>query len=233
MAKLDLDEVKAWVSGAIALHAHDLISALAHRYQVSNATASATIKKLEKSGLITRSGPVNRPVFEPSSNLVLMHSYSLPVKDVEQIWQQDFAPFMLQDLTKKQQQLVQASFAAFVNNASSHARGNTLHIIVEQLLSNIEMTFQDNGVGVFKQLALAHPEMTTATELLNAQMETHPNRSITVLAPQFDYFQIEANGLHFPEELAPLAPLAPELAAENAEEFFDQGTTVIMGLTLN
>jgi enoyl reductase-like protein len=102
-----------------------------------------------------------------------------------------------------------------------------LHVIVEQLLSNIEMTFQDNGVGVFKQLVLAHPEMTSANQLLNAQMKAYPNRSITVLAPQFDYFQIEANGLHFPEELA------PEPSADNAEELFEQGTTVIMGLTLN
>jgi DNA-binding Lrp family transcriptional regulator len=224
MNKIDLEDAKVWVSGAVKQHSHDLIKALAHRYQVSNATASATIRKLEIAGLITRSGAVNRPVFESASNSVLMHSYSLPLQDEEQIWERDFAPFLLDGVTAQQRELIHTGFVAIANNASTWSRGKTLHAVVEQSLNNIELTLQDNGIGVFKHIAPAHPEMTTATELLNAQMTVHPNRSVTVLAGKFDYFQIEANGMHFPEELA------PDL---HEEELFEQGTTVIMGLTLN
>lgn len=224
MPKIDLDEAKAWVSTMIHSHSHDLIKALAHRYQVSGSTASATIKKLETSGLIKRSGPVNRPLFELSSDIEIMHSYSLPLLDEEQIWQRDFAPFFQAGLTKNQQALIHAGFVAIANNASAHSRGSTLHVIAELSMNNIEMTLQDNGIGIFKKIAPEHPEMSTSTELLNAQMSVHQNRSITVLVGQFDYFQIEANGLHFPEELA---------ADSDDDELFEQGTTVIMSLTLN
>jgi hypothetical protein len=222
--KIDLDEAKEWVSTVVNLHSHDLIRALAHRYQVSHSTASATIKKLELAGAIIRSGPATRPVFEPSSNVVVMHSYSLPLHNEEEIWSRDYAPYLLTGLSQQQRELIHDGFVAIANNASLYSRGSALHVIIEQSLNNIEMTLQDNGVGVFKHIAPAHPEMTTATELLNAQMSVHPHRSITVLAPKFDYFQIEANGKHFPEELA------PEI---DEEDTYDQGTTVIMGLTLN
>lgn len=227
MAKIELDEAKVWVASVVNQHSHDLIKTLAHRYQVSSATAAATIKKLEQDGVILRSGARNRPVFELATNLVLTESYSLPIQDEEQIWLRDFAPFLLDGLSATQFDLIHAGFVAIAKNASAYSRGKILNVIVEQSLNNIEMTLQDNGVGVFKHIAPEYSEMSTAPKLLNAHMIAHPSRSLAMLAGRFDFFQIEANGMHFPEELA------PEPIDETDEELFEQGTTVIMALTLN
>ena len=230
MIKIDLDEVKNWVSETVNMHSHDLIAALAHRYQVSRTTASTTIKKLEQAGVVKRSGSKARPVFEPASNVVVMHSYSLPLQDTEQVWRRDIAPFFLQGLTENQRNLLHDGFVAMAGTASDYSQGTTLHIIAEKSFNNIEMTFQDNGVGAFKQIAQSHPNMTTATGLLNAQLKAPSHQSITALANAFDYFQIEANGLHFPEEMA---PEANGKDGDDTGDAYRQGTTVIIGLTLN
>ena len=160
---------------------------------------------------------------EPVSDVVLMHSYSLPLHGAERIWLHDFAPFLNSGLTDQQRELIHEGFDAFADNASHFSHGSTLHIIVEQSLNNIEMTFQDNGTGIYKRLGMDCPGAATAFEILDAYMTKHPNCSINQLAPRFDYVRIESNGLCFPASSA----------SESEEEMFEQGTTVVLALTLN
>lgn len=160
---------------------------------------------------------------ESVSDVVLMNSYSLPLHGAERIWLHDFAPFLNAGLTDSQRELVHEAFDAFADNASHFSHGSTLHIIVEQSLNNIEMTFQDNGTGIYERLAIECPKATTAFSILDAYMTKHPNCSINQLASQFDYVQIEANGMCF--------PAVP--ASDDQEDFYDQGTTVVLALTLN
>ena len=56
-------------------------------------------------------------------------------------------------------------------------------------------------------------------------MQLPAHRALTAVVAQFDYVQIEANGLHYPKEQAPVA--------DGEEELYEQGTTVILGLTLD
>ncbi|PRC94168.1 Lrp/AsnC family transcriptional regulator [Solimicrobium silvestre] len=223
MAKIDFDEAKSWVTSALSLHAHDLIKALASRYQVSSSTASATVKKLEQAGVIKRTGAVNRPIFEAASNITVMQSYSLPLGDAEQIWQRDFAPFLMQDLNENLRKLISSSFTAIANNASQHSQGNSMHVIAEQTADHIELTVQDNGIGVFKQISKTKQcaDLAAAAALLERS-----NSAIKALAQKFDFFLIEANGMHYPEQAAPAVDT-------ETEELFEQGTTVIMELTLS
>lgn len=223
MKKIDLEEVEAWVSYAVTLHSEDLINAFSHRFQVDAALAAQTLNELVLSGLITRSGPANRPVFLPASNQTLMHSYSLPLHGAERIWQHDFAPFLSKGLTAQQSELIHEGFDAIADNASHYSHGSTLHIIVEKSLNNIEMTFQDNGMGIYKRMSVAHPGLNTATGILNAYITNHRNCSLNRLAPQFDYVQIESNGMCFPELKGNDDPV----------EVYEQGTTVVLALTLN
>jgi len=153
----------------------------------------------------------------------LMHSYSLPLHGAERIWLHDFGPYLKDGLTAEQLELIHEGFDAMADNASHFSHGNTLHIIVEQSMNNLEMTFQDNGIGIYKKLATMYPDKSTAFDLLDAHMTAHPGCSLNQLAPRFDYVQIEANGLCFPE--------LP--ASDPQEEVFDQGTTVVLALTLN
>lgn len=153
----------------------------------------------------------------------LMHSYSLPLHGAERIWLHDFAPFLADGLTKPQLELVHEAFDAIADNASHFSHGSTLHIIVEQSMNNLEMTFQDNGVGIYKKMAMMYPEKLTAFDLLDAYMTAHPDCSINRLAPSFDYVQIEANGMCFPASQD----------SDSDEDVFDQGTTFVLALTLN
>ncbi len=160
---------------------------------------------------------------EVVSDVVLMNSYSLPLHGAERIWLHDFAPFLNTGLSDAQRELIHEAFDAFADNASHFSHGSTLHIIVEQSLNNIEMTFQDNGTGIYKRMAMDCPEATTAFDILDTYMTKHPKCSINQLAPQFDYIQIESNGKCFPDSSA----------SDGKEDIFDQGTTVVLALTLN
>ena len=160
---------------------------------------------------------------QPVQDVVLMHSYSLPLHGAERIWLHDFAPFINPGLTDQQRELIHEGFDAFADNASHFSHGSTLHIIVEQSANNIEMTFQDNGTGMYQRMAMDCPEAKTAFGILDAYMTKHPNCSINQLAPRFDYIQIESNGMCFPQQPA----------ADGKEELFEQGTTVVLALTLN
>ena len=233
MAKIDLEEAKTWVVNALALHAHDLSNALAIRYQVSSSTASATLKQLELAGVIRRSGPVNRPVFESASNITVMHSYSFPLGDVGQLWSRDFAEALSAAMSVPQHELLKNSFILLANYAAQYSRGTNLHVVLEQTTQHIEMSLQDNGVGLFKQMVNAKQaaDADAARVLLSELRETPktsgemaPLSAIACLAGKFDYFLIEANSKHFPLAAAPL---------EVEEELFEQGTTVIMELSLS
>ena len=221
--KIDMDEAKAWISQAVILHAHDLVKACAQRFQVDTVTATAVIDELVLIGVITREESAGRVEFAPASNLTIMHSYSLPLHGAERIWLHDFAPFLKPDITDARLALIHEAFDAVADNASHYSHGSTLHIIVEQSLNNIEMTFQDNGMGIYKRMALACPGQDTATGILNAYITAHRNCALNRLAPQFDYVQIESNGLCFPEQPGD----------DSLEEMYAQGTTVVLALTLN
>ena len=223
MKKIDMDEAKAWVFGAVTLHAHDLVKAFAQRFQTDKTTALAILDELALAGVITRGGSESRPEFAPASNLTLMHSYSLPLHGAERIWLQDFEPYLKQGLTESQFQLIHEGFDAVAENASHYSHGSTLHIIVERSLNNIELIFQDNGVGIFQKMSQTCPGFNTATGVLNAYITSHRNCSLNRLAPQFDYVQIEANGMCFPEQAD----------QDSLEDMFAQGTTVLLALTLN
>ena len=235
MAKIDLDDAKTWVQTALALHAHDLSKAMANRYQVSSSTASAALKQLELAGVIKRSGPVNRPVFEAASNQTIMHSYSFPLGDAGSIWERDFAAALGTTVNdKSKRELLKSGFIAAANNAAQHSRGNSLHVVLELSAAHIELSMQDNGIGLYKQMVNAKQadDIGAAVELLTA-LQAAPKKSgdlaalsaIAALANEFDYFLIEANGAHFPVAAAP-----QELDAD--EEWFEQGTTVILELSL-
>jgi DNA-binding Lrp family transcriptional regulator len=233
MAKIDLDEAKTWVLSALALHAHDLTRAMANRYQASSSTASAALKQLELAGVIRRSGPINRPVFEAASNKTVMQSYSFPLGDAGDIWARDFLASLSEQLSASQRELLKTSFMALANNAAQHSRGTNLHVVLEQTAEHVEMSLQDNGAGLFKQLVNAKlaADIAAAVALLTT-LQAMPNTSadmssfsvISGLANQFDYFLIEANGVHF--------PLAAAAVESQEEELFEQGTTVIMELSL-
>lgn len=225
MKKIDLDEANGWIAGVVSLHPRDLVKAVAQHYQVGRDSASAMVKQCELSGLISRSGPISRPLFASADNLTLMQSYSLPLGEAETIWGQDFAGELTEGLASAQAQLIHSAFVTLAEHASAHSRGKTLHIIVERLSNNIEMTFQDNGVGLFHAIAGQHLGSQASAELIDAQMQLPAHRALTTVVGRFDYVQIEANGLHFPKEQAP--------ASEGDEELYEQGTTVILGLTLN
>ena len=220
MKKIDLDEANGWIAGVVSLHPRDLVKVVGQHYQVGRDSASAMVKQCELAGFIRRSGPLSRPLFALASNLTLMQSYSLPLGEAEKIWLQDFASELTEGLTSAQTQLIHSTFVALATHASAHSRGKTLHIIAERQLNNIEMTFQDNGVGLFHDIAAQRLASRAAAELIEAQMQLPAHQPVTALV-----VQIEANGLHFPKEQAP--------AAEGEEELYEQGTTVILGLTLD
>lgn len=228
MKKIDLDEANEWIAGVVGLHPRDLVKAVTQHYQVGRDSASAMVKQCELAGLISRSGPPSRPLFVPSENLTLMQSYSLPLDAVEKIWQQDFATALTDGLLPAQQQLLHLAFVTLAGHASAHSRGKALHIIAERQPNHLEMTFQDNGVGLFREIAAQGLDDQAATKLVELQMQLPAHRPVTSLVAQFDYVQIEANGLHFPKEQAPAA-----LDSDDEEELYEQGTTVVLGLTLN
>ncbi len=157
------------------------------------------------------------------TKIELMHSYSLPLHGAERIWLHDFAPALKDALTQSQYELVHEAFDAFADNASHYSHGSTLHIVAELSDNNIELTFQDNGVGIYKRMAMAVPEQQTAFDILDAYIRKHPDCSIHQLAQRFDYVQIEANGLCFPR--------LPGAVDDDQE--FNQGTAIVLALTLN
>lgn len=228
MAKIDLEQAGIWVVGALGLHAHELTKALANRYQVSSSTAAVTIRQLEQQGLIRRTGPVNRPVFEASSDVTLMQSYRFPLDDVAQLWERDFATGLSGQLTAGQRSALRTAFIALAENAQRHSKGNCLHVVIEQTQTHLEMMLQDNGMGLFKHVcqSLACADLAAAALVIAGPENKKIFTGINPLIPTFDYFLIEANGMHYP------AAAAPE-EHEIDEELFEQGTTVILELTLS
>ncbi len=228
MAKIDFDDAKAWVSGAVSQHGHALTQALASRYGVGRSAAVAAIQKLEKAGLIRRTGAVNRPVFVVGANLTLMQSYSLKGLNVSEIWQRDFAPFLSSSLSVAQSAVLEAGFIAIAGNASLHSQGNSLHVVLEQDATHIELTLHDNGIGLFKQFCQTQKnhDLHEAVKELSLQSAKNPGKGIAVPEKSFDFFLIEANGVQYPADAAPAPLSSPE------EDLFEQGTTVIMELSI-
>ncbi len=222
MNNIDLEEAKVWAATALPLHAHDLNLALAHRFQVDTASAARIIKALELAGTIKHTTSDNGPVYAPSFDLALMHSYSFPLGTLADVWEQDFAPFIAARLTVAQRDLFKTSFLVTVQHAADYSRGTNVHVVLDFTAKQVEMTVQDNGIGFFRQLEQQQFTPAQAADRLAQQIRDRVMPTTINAVPGFDYFLIEANGMHYPPEAAP---------DETGDELFEQGTTIIMSLS--
>lgn len=200
--KLSTNVLMQWVTHAVRLHPQRLGAALIDEFGVSRTAASTALRQLEKAGYVVRQRGGTRPLFAPGPSRQVWKSYPLPKLDESLIWDTDFAPFVVgaSNVTN----ILQHGFTEMVNNANDHSGGTEVTIGYVCVDGFHSMVVADNGIGVFRRIAVALdlPDHRMALLELSkgkftSDQRNHSGEGIFFTSRLFDRFFLWANQLEY------------------------------------
>lgn len=231
MSRLDMMQVRRWVTEASHRHPQALSAALVERFKVSRAAAATALRKLADEGWIVRHGST-RPSYTPGRKRRISQVYALPGVDEQHCWEADFQPYF--NLPPNVENMCHHGFTEMLNNANDHSSGTSVYVGVWQDEGEVSIAIADNGVGIFERIAsaLSLPDRRLALlELSKGKLTTDPERhsgeGIFFTSRMFDRFVIEANGLHYTHDTT----YSHDWLLE--EDFGEQGTWVRMAMPIS
>lgn len=227
------DDLIRNVTVDVTEHPRDLSKLYCDRYKVSRVTATRLIKRLERDGWLSRSGPSTHPVFSPGYRRRLSGLFPLAGLDENLLWELSFSRYV--SVPSNIRNILHHGFTEMVNNAVDHSQGTHVFVFLDQSETHIRLTVSDDGIGIFKKIsdALQLADRRQAIfELAKGKLTTDPSKhsgeGIFFTSRMFDSFSIEANGLDFSH----LESIDHDWLEERKNTFPD-GTTVHMGISLN
>jgi len=121
----------------------------------------------------------------------------------DKVWR-EFARPKLEDLPENILRICQYGFTEMVNNAIDHSEGSRITCGLKRSALNIELTVEDDGVGIFKKIKDSlnlEDERHAVLELSKGKLTTDPARhtgeGIFFSSRMFDTFSILSGTLYF------------------------------------
>ena len=238
-----LDEKDAAIL-ATARETTTLASTAAERTGLSRVAVSRRIKKLADTGYLERHGSGTRQTYSTGANRFWLLQTELAT--VAQsggefgAWEKHVAP-LLEGLPDNVQNLANIAFTEMVNNVLDHSQARHIQMAVHVFRGHVQMLVADDGVGIFRRIAVAlelFDDRLALLELAKGKFttapEAHSGMGVFVSSRMLDGFAIDSKGLTFDLRMGP-----QKLAALDWVDAFTlprasgQGTVVRMDLALN
>lgn len=151
----------------------------------------------------------------------------------DRIWNQHVAP-LLKELPENVQDIWHYGFTEMFNNALDHSSGKKVIVNVNQTSTDIEISLQDDGAGIFKKIQKAldlyderHAVLELAKGKFTTDPENHTGQGIFFSSRMFDEFSIVSGKVYFSHKY----PKNEDWILEVPEQ--SQGTLVMMQLAKN
>jgi anti-sigma regulatory factor (Ser/Thr protein kinase) len=198
MARLDINTLTLWITGAAIDHPNDLADQVAQRMGVTRRTANKVLSRLVELNWLIREGSKNRPKFRPGLLRQAAKRYALEGLEEDTPWSRDFAPCF--SLPPEVNRMTQHAFCELLNNAIDHSEGTSVTVSLRQTQSHVQLLVSDDGRGVFDKIheAFSLEDPTLAMlELskgkLTSQPARHTGRGLFFTSKLADIFDLHAN----------------------------------------
>lgn len=238
-----LDEKDATIL-ATARETTTLASTAAERTGLSRVAVSRRIKKLADTGYLERHGSGTRQTYSTGANRFWLLQTELAT--VAQsggefgAWEKHVAP-LLEGLRDNVQNLANIAFTEMVNNVLDHSQARHIQMAVHVFGGHVQMLVADDGVGIFRRIAVAlelFDDRLALLELAKGKFttapEAHSGMGVFVSSRMLDGFAIDSKGLTFDLRMGPQKLAALDwVDAYALPRASGQGTVVRMDLALN
>lgn len=202
MARLELNALTQWITGAAMHHPNHLADELARRCGVTRRTANKALHRLVELNWLVQEGTPRRPTHRPGLLRQVAQRYLLDGLEEDIPWARDFAPYFV--LPAQVQRMAQHVFCELVNNAVDHSEGTCVAVSLRQTPSHLQILVSDDGRGVFDKIheafALADPTLAMlelSKGKLTSQPQRHTGRGLFFTSKLADVFDLHANELAF------------------------------------
>ncbi len=228
---IDYREVTLDITADITAHPRDLGKLLASRHAVTRASSASLIRRLEREGWVSRSGPATHPIYSPGFRRRRSFTAALAGLEEDRVWEHEFSPYLL--LRPNVRTIVQHGLTEMTNNAIDHSAGSRVWLQATQDSDSVQIVIADDGIGIFERitgaLRLTDPRLAVF-ELAKGKVTTDPRRhtgeGVFFTSRMFDEFVIEANGLVF-------SPGGSTAGEPSLDRSIASGTQVRMSLALD
>jgi anti-sigma regulatory factor (Ser/Thr protein kinase) len=229
----DPKAVRRFIFEKLNDHPNDIVRITSEEFKISRQAAHAHVAKLVKEGFILPEGNTNKRRYMMKPTVITHEIQFEQCNDEDIVWRQFVGP-LLSSLSENVQIICYHGFTEIFNNAIDHSEAKSALINIVHTQTDITITIQDNGVGIFEkirsQFAL-EDQRQAILELSKGKLTTDPTRhsgeGIYFTSRMFDKFAILSNYIYFLHESD-----NEDWAIENRSENV-KGTTVIMKIDTN
>ena len=195
------EEIRQFIWDSVENHPVDLAKFVSEAFNISRQAVNRHIRQLIEKGILGIKGSTRNPHYY---RLVLGKNYSMDgtLKE-DRVWRADIAP-LLADLPNNVIDLWHYGFTEIFNNAIEHSGGNSVRITLKRTASDLSISIEDNGVGIFNKIKNTlnlFDERESVLELAKGKLTTDPSNhsgeGIFFTSRVFDKFLILSGGMIF------------------------------------
>jgi len=210
-----------------------LSKAVSEQFGISRQAAQKHIKKLVDAGVLHMSGTTNAAKYTLAVQAEKSKKFTLSPDITEDgVWRSFVRP-ELDDIPQNVMSICQHGFTEMFNNVIDHSEGTTVYVVVERSDYHVQLSIQDNGIGIFRKIRRdfgLDDEKHAILELSKGKLTSDPSRhsgeGIFFSSRMFDRFAIVSREQLFTHTI------------ENDDWLFDiedsgEGTTVFMEIRIN
>jgi anti-sigma regulatory factor (Ser/Thr protein kinase) len=210
-----------------------LSKAVSEHFGISRQAAQKHIRKLVDAGVLTMSGTTKSAKYSLAVQLKKSKLFTLSPEMTEDGMWRSFVRPELDNIPQNVMSICQHGFTEMFNNVIDHSEGTNVLVIVERSSFHVQLTVQDNGIGIFRKIKRdfgLDDEKHAILELSKGKLTSDPSRhsgeGIFFTSRMFDRFAIVSGKQLFSHTV------------DNDDWLFDiedsgQGTTVLMEIRVN
>jgi anti-sigma regulatory factor (Ser/Thr protein kinase) len=242
-------EVQDFIIKSVSEHPQDLLRFVAKHFKVSVQAIQKHLSPLLKEGIVVKTGTTRNATYSLArrdGSLPLKTSDSWTVASGEwrytvddslseqTVWDSTLKA-RLEKAPENIRGIAEYGFTEMVNNVKDHSQAKNLYVSYRILDSNLEMTVQDDGIGIFRKLkktlgleTLREAVLHLSKGKLTTDHTRHTGEGIFFSSRVFDNYSLLANGLSYTRINTPM-----DEDWLLGEEAVKAGTRVDMKIDLN
>lgn len=225
-------QIRDYLIAHVPENRRGLARSAAEHFGVTPQAINKHLRALVAEGVIRSAGATNSRRYELVADVV-QRDYGLAERPQEDVVWRDVVEPLIKHAPPNVGDICHYGFTEMVNNAIDHSEGSSFSVAILRSAKLIELTVQDDGVGIFRKIsrALTLPsEHDAVLELAKGKFTTDPRRhtgeGIFFSSRMFDAFSITSRQLtfsHIPGDRDWLVEESPE----------HEGTLVRMSIDLH
>lgn len=178
------------------------------KFDITRQAVFQHISRLVRDGHLSRSGSRTRKLYSLEATITKFASITLKGTSEDRVWRdwavREIAAVPAPGISDNIHEISHYGFTEMLNNAIEHSEGDVAEVTLSVTASTLQMTIEDNGIGIFRkvsrELELAD-EREALLELSKGKFTTdrsrHSGEGIFFTSRMFDFFEIESRGLLF------------------------------------